>query len=104
MSVYPLALKRLRIWFRTVQTACAHSSVSPLALSGKYFTSTSKTRVLIEMIGASEKNRENTFVFSVADEIMTFSSGRVEIICFKRPRMKSMFRLRSWASSTMMTL
>ena len=40
----------------------------------------------------------------VADEMMTLKSLRSFRISFRRPRIKSMLRLRSCASSTMMTL
>ena len=58
----------------------------------------------MEMMGAPLKKREKVFVLRVAEEMMILSSGRRRAICLRRPRMKSMFRLRSWASSTMMTL
>ena len=58
----------------------------------------------METIGASSKKEENTEVFIVAEEMMIFRSFLSLIISFNRPKMKSIFRLRSWASSTIMTL
>ncbi len=54
-------------------------------------------------IGHSSKYSENTSALMVAEETMTLKEGRSARSCLSSPRMKSMFRLRSWASSTMIT-
>ena len=51
------------------------------------------------MIGAPEKAAENRSGSMVAEVMITFRSGRRGSSCLRKPRMKSMFRLRSCASS-----
>ena len=58
----------------------------------------------MDTMGASEKKAEKTEVLMVAEDMMIFRSFLSLVISFKRPRMKSMLRLLSWASSTMITL
>ena len=53
-------------------------------------------------MGHSPKYSEKTSALIVAEETMTLNSGLDSRTRFRSPRMKSMLRLRSWASSTMM--
>lgn len=54
--------------------------------------------------GHPSKYSENTSTLMVAEEMMTRNSGRWEMMLLSMPSMKSILRLRSWASSTMSTL
>ncbi len=51
------------------------------------------------MIGAPPKASANRSGSMVAEVMITFRSGRFGSSCRRYPRMKSMFRLRSCASS-----
>ena len=54
--------------------------------------------------GQPSKYSEKTSTLMVAEETMTRNSGLAARMPFSMPRMKSMLRLRSCASSTMSTL
>jgi len=54
-------------------------------------------------MGALLKYAEKAFVLMVAEETITLNSGRTSKTCLSNPNTKSIFRLRSWASSTIIT-
>ena len=80
----------------------AASRLPPRA--GRRATSTGYIGASILTMGHSSKYSEKTSALIVAEETMTLNSGRAARTPLSMPRMKSMLRLRSCASSTMMTL
>ena len=85
----------------------ASVAVSVIVLAGiaggSYTIVTGNTCVSIVTIGQPSKYVLNASAFIVAELTITLKSLRSASTRFKRPRTKSMFRLRSCASSTMTT-
>ena len=90
----------LRIWSTAVTAASTYPWSSPSSSRGEYLISTGNIRPDTSTTGASSKALENFSVSMVAEVMMSFRSRRFRIRFLKIPRVKSILRLRSWASST----
>ena len=89
--------------FASIASAAASVSVLAGSAGGSYKRVTGNVCVSIVTIGAPPKYFEKASAFIVAEETTTFRSLRTSKQRFKRPNTKSMFKLRSCASSTIMT-